>query len=251
MIVSGVNGMMKKIFSFIFILLFLFIVSACSKQEGLIEQEELKRIDVQNSNEDEEIIIVDRETINTIKSSLDYVKWRPDVEPEMARKEDFTITLFHLFDKNLPERLYKYRVWFHTDDTAAIISENSTQGYGTLNKVYSEELKNALLKREEEKKSEEIIIFKLDKETKKIVISNKDAINTIKKALKSAIKQPGMVDMADPQYKINIGDEIYFLWLTRSDGTIGTIMNFKDTHTIYTLSEHTTKELKDILLTNN
>jgi hypothetical protein len=241
---------MKKILSFTFIMLFVLIVSACSKQEGII-QEELKRIVVQNTNENEEIIITEPETINTIKNSIENVKWRPDVEPEMARKEDFTVTLLHLFDKNMPERLYKYRVWFNTDDTATIISDNSTQGYGTLDKDNAEELKRALLKHEEENKSEKIIVFKLDKETKKIVISDIDAINTIKKAIKSAIKQPGIVDMADPQYKINIGDEIYFLWLTRSDGTIGVIMNFKDTHTIYTLSENMTKELKDILLTDN
>ncbi|QED49082.1 hypothetical protein [Cytobacillus dafuensis] len=91
----------------------------------------------------------------------------------------------------------------------------------------------------------------MDKETKQIVLSDKDVIKTIKKAIKGANKQPGIVDVADPQYKINIGDEIYFLWLTRSDGTVGTIMNAKDTHTIYTLSEHSTKKLKDILLENN
>lgn len=239
---------MKKILSFTFILLFLLIVTACSKQEGLIKQDELKRIDVQNTNENEEIIITDTETIHTIKNSIDNVKWRPDVEPQMARKEDFTVTLFHLFDKNMPERLYNYRVWFNTDDTATMISDNSTQGYGTLNKDHTDALKRALLKREEAKKSEKIIVYKMDKETKQIVISDKDAIKTINKAIKSAIKQPGIVDMEDPQYKINIGDEIYFLWLTRFDGTIGTIMNNNDTHTIYTLSENMTKEFKDILL---
>jgi hypothetical protein len=126
---------MKKILSFTFILIFLLIVSACSNQEGLIKQEELKRIDVQNTNENEEFIITDLETINTIKNSIDNVKWRPDVEPEMARKEDFTVTLFHLYDRNMPERLYNYRVWFNADDTATIISDNSTQGYGTFDET--------------------------------------------------------------------------------------------------------------------
>jgi len=173
------------------------------------------------------------------------------VKPEMARKEDLLVTLFHTFDKNMPKRLYKYRLWFNTDDTATIISDNSTQGYGTLDKDNTDALKRALLKQGEEKRSEEITVYKMDKETKQIVISDKDTIKTINKAIKGSIKQPGIVDMADPQYKINMGDEIYFLWLTRSDGTIGTIMNFKDTHTIYTLSENMTKELKDILLKDN
>jgi hypothetical protein len=243
---------MKKILSFTFILIFLLIVSACSNQEGLIKQEELKRIDVQNTNENEEFIITDLETINTIKNSIDNVKWRPDVEPEMARKEDFTVTLFHLYDRNMPERLYNYRVWFNADDTATIISDNSTQGYGTLDKDNSVALKRALMKHGEAKKLEEITIHHIDRDFEKIeLITDKSTIDTIKNAIKSATKQPGIVDMADPQYKINIDDEIYFLWLDRSDGTIGTIMNFKDTHTIYTLSESMTKELKDILLTNN
>jgi hypothetical protein len=108
------------------------------------------------------------------------------------------------------------------------------------------------MKHGEAKKLEEITIHHIDRDFEKIeLITDKSTIDTIKNAIKSATKQPGIVDMADPQYKINIGDEIYFLWLDRSDGTIGTIMNFKDTHTIYTLSESMTKELKDILLTNN
>lgn len=240
---------MKKLLSFTALFLFLLIVSACSKEEQLIEKEELTRIDVQKTNENGDITITDKETI---KSSLDSVKWEPNVKAEMERKEDLLITLFYTFDKNMPERLYKYRVWFNTDDTATIISDDSTQGYGTLDKDKTNILKRVLLQRGEEKKSEEITIHHIDKDFEKIeLITDKSAINTIKNAIKGAIKQPGIVDMADPQYKINIGDEIYFLWLTRSDGTIGTIMNFKDTHTIYTLSEDMTKELKGILLKDN
>jgi hypothetical protein len=239
---------MKKVMSFTFIMIFLLIASACSNQDGSIKQEELKRIDVQNINANEEMIITNKETIQTIKNALDHVKWRPDIEPEMARREDFTVTLFHLFDKNMPERLYLYRVWFNTDDTATIISDNSTQGYGTLDKEYAKELKKALSKHQEGKKSEVIIVHKLDDEAKQIVIDGKSTIQTIKKAIKNAIKQPGVVDMADPHFKINIGDEIYFLWLTSSEGSIGALMNFKDTHTIYTLTETMTKELQDILL---
>lgn len=103
---------------------------------------------------------------------------------------------------------------------------------------------------DKEKNSEEITFYKLDTDPKQIVLTDKDTIKTIKKIIKGAIKQPGIVDMTDPQYKINLGDEIYLLWLTRSGGTIGTIMNGEDTHTIYTLSESLTKELNDILHEN-
>ena len=104
---------------------------------------------------------------------------------------------------------------------------------------------------DKEKNSEEITFYKLDKDPKQIVLTDKDTIKTIKKIIKGAIKQPGIVDMEDPQYKMNLGDEIYLLWLTKSGGTMGTIMNGEDTHTIYTLSESLTKELNDILHENN
>ncbi|WP_108670419.1 hypothetical protein [Peribacillus acanthi] len=95
---------------------------------------------------------------------------------------------------------------------------------------------------------EEVTIYDLVNGSEKVVLTDKKSIEIIKDVIKGANKQPGIVDMADPQYKINLGDEIYFLWLARSDGTIGTIMNTKDTHTIYTLSERSTTQLKELLL---
>ena len=38
--------------------------------------------------------------------------------------------------------------------------------------------------------------------------------------------------MADPEYKVSIGREKYNLWFSE-DGATATIMNRKDTHTIY------------------
>jgi hypothetical protein len=95
---------------------------------------------------------------------------------------------------------------------------------------------------------EKVTIFDLENGSENVVLTDKEAIEIIKDAIKGANKQPGIVDMADPQYKINHGDEIYFLWLTSSDGTIGTIMNANDTHTIYTLSERSSDQLKELLV---
>lgn len=103
-------------------------------------------------------------------------------------------------------------------------------------------------KNENNKNLEEVTVSNLDNGSKKLVLTDQEAIRTIKDAVNGAEKQPGAVDMADPQYKINLGDEIYFLWLTRSGGTIGIIMNRKDTQTIYSLSEKSTTQLNEILL---
>ena len=64
------------------------------------------------------------------------------------------------------------------------------------------------------------------------IITNDSEIKVIKEAVEKAIKVDGFVDMAEPQYKIKIGNEKYFLWLDPQRDT-GTIMSVKDNHTIY------------------
>lgn len=87
-----------------------------------------------------------------------------------------------------------------------------------------------------------------DANLKKIVLTDKVDIENFYKEMKSAYQLPGIFDMAKPQYRILMGDELYFLWLSTADGTSGTIMNSDDTHTIFSLSESLTKELQDMLL---
>ncbi|WP_170840823.1 hypothetical protein [Oceanobacillus limi] len=62
----------------------------------------------------------------------------------MAKKEDVLVTLFYTFDENMPEKLYKYRVWFNGNGNATIISNNEEEGYGSLEED-SLKLKNILL----------------------------------------------------------------------------------------------------------
>lgn len=133
---------MKKMIVFTFLFIFSLMLVACSKKEG-----QLTRIDVQKTNDtNEEVIITDTETIHIIKDSFEKVNWEPNTKAEMARKEDLLVTLFYTFDKNMPEKLYKYRIWFNPDDTATIISEYEKEGYGKLGKEHSKVLKSSLLK---------------------------------------------------------------------------------------------------------
>lgn len=66
-----------------------------------------------------------------------------------------------------------------------------------------------------------------------------------KRAVSNAKKEPGIVNMAEPQYQFSIGEETYFLWITKESGTI---MNTNDTHTIYTLSGSSVKEVYELLI---
>lgn len=63
-------------------------------------------------------------------------------------------------------------------------------------------------------------------------------------AIKSAVKEPGIVDMIDPEYQVKVEGKTYFLWIDKDSGTI---MDSKDTHTIYSLSKESAKKIYDML----
>lgn len=50
----------------------------------------------------------------------------------MLIKEDVLAILSYIYDKNMPERLYEYRIWFNVNDTGTFISNNEKEGYGML-----------------------------------------------------------------------------------------------------------------------
>ncbi|MFS0862250.1 hypothetical protein [Fredinandcohnia sp. 179-A 10B2 NHS] len=76
------------------------------------------------------------------------------------------------------------------------------------------------------------------------VITDKNDIELFNTAFKSAKKLPGIVDMADPHYKVFLGEETYFLWISKDSGTI---MNTVDTHTIYSLSKSNSIKIYGLL----
>ncbi|NLP50069.1 hypothetical protein [Bacillus sp. RO1] len=72
------------------------------------------------------------------------------------------------------------------------------------------------------------------------VLTNQEHIKTIQNTFSSAKKEPGVVEMAEPHYKVMLKGETFFLWIHESSGTI---MNTKDTHVIYSLSEEAATEV--------
>jgi hypothetical protein len=59
------------------------------------------------------------------------VTWEPNTKADMARREDAIATFFVQEEKNMPERLYEYRIWFE-GEIATIISSKENEGYGRL-----------------------------------------------------------------------------------------------------------------------
>ncbi|MDF2607249.1 MAG: hypothetical protein K0S34_1444, partial [Bacillales bacterium] len=78
-----------------------------------------------------------------------------------------------------------------------------------------------------------------------IAVYDAKNIKLIKSAVKSATKQSGLVNMADPHYQIKADSELYSLWLSEDSGTL--MINTQDTHTIYSLSEQGITNFKKII----
>ncbi|WP_231495888.1 hypothetical protein [Paucisalibacillus sp. EB02] len=98
------------------------------------------------------------------------------------------------------------------------------------------------------KEVEVVKIYQIGDRPNTIVIEDKETIDTVKEAVNGANKEPGIVNMADPKYKIEIGEENYFLWIDQNSGTI---MNTKDSHTIYTLSDNSVEQIYQLISESN
>ena len=129
----------------IFLFAFGIILAACSEKEEL-----LTKVDVQKVNDEENyedvIMITDQEKIDLISNYLENVSWEPKTKAKKARKEDILATLFYTIDENMSEKIYEYRIWFNTNETAIIKCNNDKEGFGRLDKENSQNLKDVLLK---------------------------------------------------------------------------------------------------------
>ncbi|WP_226683235.1 hypothetical protein [Sutcliffiella horikoshii] len=88
---------------------------------------------------------------------------------------------------------------------------------------------------------ESFSVVKVDSEK---TLTNQENIKTIQDAFLNANKEPGVADMSDPHYKLRLGANSYYLWIHKSSGTI---MNRKDTHIIYSLSEEAAQGVYKLL----
>lgn len=134
----------------IFLIISIFLVGCVNKVPNKFDLKQLTRVDIEvvkaDGSYEESVMITDEETGDAIRKVIKQIKWEPNVEPKMARKEDVKVTLFFNFDKNIPERLFEYQIWFNqNNDTSTIISNNEKEGYGTLDKVNAKILENILL----------------------------------------------------------------------------------------------------------
>lgn len=134
---------MKRILVFAVLLL---LVGCTDEQNdsGLIQRAVIERVVSDNNIGTEEIMVFDQEELDDIQGYLSETKWQPNVEAEMARKEDVVLRLFIELEKNLPERINTYRIWYEQDQSITILSNVETEGYGRLNAEFGKPFKELL-----------------------------------------------------------------------------------------------------------
>jgi len=77
--------------------------------------------------------------------------------------------------------------------------------------------------------------------------TDEESLTLFQQAIATAVKNEGIVNMATPEYDVQIVDTAgnkygYHLWLG-DKGQNSSLMHVKDTHTIYTISEEFTEKL--------
>ena len=90
-------------------------------------------------------------------------------------------------------------------------------------------------------------VVKIDpkREIKKIEITN-DNESIFRRAVSDSTKTTVIVTYY-PKYQFSIDDETYYLWVNEGEGGDGFILNTKDTFTLYTLSESSLSEIKELI----
>lgn len=129
--------------------IFLITLIGCSNEVPKeFDLNQLTRVDVQlftGESSDNEIIITEEEKIKTLSEIFAKIDWEQNVKAQMDRKEDMKATLFFTFDKNMPERLFEYFIWFNQGDASATIIDREMNALGTLDKEDAKTLKNILV----------------------------------------------------------------------------------------------------------
>ena len=77
-----------------------------------------------------------------------------------------------------------------------------------------------------------------------ITFTDSEIVDIFVMAIKSAVKEPGIVNMSNPGHQVNVDGKTYFLWIDKDSGTI---LDSNDTNTIYSLSQESAKTIYDLL----
>jgi hypothetical protein len=132
----------------IFAFLIIILIGCSDEVPKEFDLKQLHRVDVQiltGENSDNERIITEEEKINTLRKVFAGIEWEQNVKAETDRKEDVKATLFFRYDKNLPERLFEYFIWFNQGNASATIIDREKNSLGTVDNEDAQTLKEVLV----------------------------------------------------------------------------------------------------------
>lgn len=83
------------------------------------------------------------------------------------------------------------------------------------------------------------------------ILEDDDSIETIESIISNAVKEDGIVDMANPEFYMNLiydneKEQGFHLWIGKN-GEKSTLMKTDDTHTIFTVGEAMTNKLIELI----
>lgn len=118
------------------------LLIGCSKDaSNEFDLKQLTRVDISEEKNEKEFIITEKEKIKSLRKIISRIEWKRDIKPQMAEKEDMIATLFFTYDKNMPERLTEYSIWFSEKDGSAAIFHGEKNELGTLDKKNGQALR--------------------------------------------------------------------------------------------------------------
>lgn len=140
---------MKRFTSFTLVMLLLMIgIVGCGSDNGKDNLQFLSRVDIQLVNADgtysDVQMITKQESLNKLREAFEAIQWEENVYPDMARREDVKATLFLQLDKNMPETLVEYLIWYNQESQKAEIINTTEHAYGKLDVENTKLLKDAL-----------------------------------------------------------------------------------------------------------
>ncbi|MFF2753769.1 hypothetical protein ACFVR1_08435 [Psychrobacillus sp. NPDC058041] len=125
-----------------FFIIFILFLTGCSEQEN---KNNLTRVDVYkvtaDGKYDGELIISDKSTVDILNQVFEQIVWEQNVKAEMSRREDIKAILFMEVEKDMPERLVGYFIWFERNGTATIINYDDSS-FGKLDEKNANILKS-------------------------------------------------------------------------------------------------------------
>lgn len=134
----------------LFTIILITLIGCSNEVPEEFDLNQLTRVDVQiftGENSDNETIMTEEENIKALRGLFAKIEWEQNVKSEMARKEDVKATLFFTTDKNMPERLFDFFIWFNQGVASATIIDREKNALGTLDKEDAQKLKNILVKK--------------------------------------------------------------------------------------------------------